>query len=410
MKPNDLLFSFVRHHLKEDISSIILKMKDQILDFDLDSAVTQIECRKKTRDKLSDFIKNEKFLFPDMISSEQASDQRVAGYHSRIIGCGNNVLDMTAGLGIDAMTIALAGNKVVAVDIDENKAKVLEYNAAVIGLDQNRLNVVNADSVNYLSELDRMPDVVFIDPARRDSENRKVYSLTDCMPNVKVFYKDYVKRGVRMLIKASPLLDLTATSRELSYVKRIYIICVKGECKEVLIDLYMDQSDSSLDSDSFVLPVYEIVDLDSDGKETCFSISAEDRESDSDIIFASESDLRPDRFLYEPNAGLMKVNCSRVLLSRFKGLKKASPNTNLYLSDIYYKDFPGRILRIVGKVSKKEFKNYKGKKFNVSVRNYPQKAEKLRNDLKVLEGSDDFIYGLRVTEKEKPCILECKRL
>mgnify|MGYP000464820810 CR=1 FL=1 len=66
------------------------------------------------------------------------------------------------------------------------------------------------------------------------------------------------------------------------------------------------------------------------------------------------------RFLYEPNASVMKCGGFRSLATRY-GLRKLHPNSHLYTSDHSCKDFPGGrlhrgLLRVRQKGTERTFK------------------------------------------------------
>lgn len=125
----EMIYGFIEENAREDINKLLLRYHGKTLPYSLDFAVDQIVARRKTYSKLPSFVCFRKFLFPDLISSEQASDERVAEYHAALAGSGKKILDMTAGLGIDAMSMAMRGNDVTACDIDPNKIDALHHNA-----------------------------------------------------------------------------------------------------------------------------------------------------------------------------------------------------------------------------------------------------------------------------------------
>lgn len=202
--------------------------------FDLREAATQIDCRRKCAGKLPGFLKHSRFRFPDPLSAEQCTREDVARFHASLIEPGERVLDMTAGLGIDAMSLALGGARVTAVEIDAARAQALRENAALLGA---QLQVLFADSRKVLEELPEPVDTIFIDPARRDSAGRRTYGFADCTPDLLSLLPLIMSRCSRLLVKASPLLDVTQILRELPGVSRLRAVEAGGECKELLIEV-----------------------------------------------------------------------------------------------------------------------------------------------------------------------------
>lgn len=403
---NHDFFDFVDNNLFIEPNSLLLKYHNKDLGFDLSFAITQIESRKKTEKKLRSFIGHKEFLFPTLLSAEQASNEAVALFHSSLINDEKSVLDMTAGLGIDAMTFATSGNKVTACEIDPLKARILEHNVKVMGIPG--LKVMAVNSVDWLNNSQSHFDLIFIDPARRTGDNKRAYNLHDCMPDIIEIEDSILRHCDRLLIKASPLLDISQTIKDIRNATSIRAICVNGECKEILIEargseMDLDRYDTNhlydKANDIAAKILKEAVDLSDTGEiKSKFSYLEHSLESDKEnlINYASHQDIKPGCYLYEPNAALMKLSPWKELCKRFESLKKLAPSTHLFVSDRYYADFPGRKLRIVKILEKKDRKTLKGFPANVVVRNYPLSATELRKQLGVKEGTDNFIYGTRL--------------
>lgn len=377
-------FRFISDNEKVDGNQLLLKYHNKELPFPLDFAITQIICRRKTLSKLSYFLNFQQFLFPDSISSEQASDERVAEYHAALAGSGKIVVDMTAGLGIDALSIAMRGNEVTACDIDANKSEALRHNAEI--LNTSNITAINIDSIEFLTSLDSKVDIIFIDPARRDANNRRMYSFADCTPDVIKLMPLMLEKADRIFIKSSPLLDISQIIQEIPETTYIHIVCVKSECKEVLVEIVKGISFQGI----------RIIDLDDSGIISDILFEKEEL-AVTDTSIASSDDLKIGSFLYEPNAGLMKLRSAGALCSRFAGIKHVAPNTSLFISEKFYPDFPGRVLHIEEFPDKTALKKLKNQRYCVSARNYPIEAENLRKKLRVKEGIDKFIYAFRAT-------------
>lgn len=393
----DRIMKFALDHQGEDTASLILKYGGRKPDFDLNIAAIQIEARRKVSSKLKSFISNPDFFFPSLLAAEQASDELLAQYHASIAGTGHRVCDMTAGLGIDAMTQAMAGNQVTAFDIDRDKYDALCHNARVMGIDN--LTAIHGDSTEIIKDKRTDFDIFFIDPARRREDNSRTYSFKDCVPDVTTIYRDIMEAGARLFIKASPLLDISSIRGEFDSLAKVHAVCVRGECKETLLELSPGASSCTV----------KAVNLTGSGNDSMDEIPTELLGS-LDFPTASAEDISPGKYLYEPNAALMKINCGAYLCNKYPGLKKISRNTNLYISDTLYNDFPGRKLSVEIIPDRRRLKAFKGERYNVAVRNYPETADNLRRRLGVKEGKDSFIYGFRAGKKETPLLVAASRL
>lgn len=379
-------FDFIDKYRNCSPSELRLRFHGKITEFDADLAITQIECRKKCARKLKSFLAEKHFVFPTSLSSEQASNEAVAAFHASLIKEGGKVADMTAGLGIDAMSIARKASSVTAFETDTPKAEALLHNSEVMGI--KNLRVVNADSVEWIKRNPEILDAIFIDPARRDSDNARVYNLRDCTPDVISNYDSIISKCTSLLIKASPLLDITQTLKDIPGNTAIRAVSVCGECKEILVEASAEASDS-------VPRLFDAVNLNDDGG-IISRFSYHSADNTKSPIFATLSDIREGRWLYEPNASVMKLAPWGVLTERYPGILKLAHSSHLFISDEPIRDFPGRTLRIIGKVGKKERRALKGSPANVVTRNYPISAVALKKKLATAEGDDLFVYGSRV--------------
>lgn len=392
---NESFFDFIAKNKDADIDRLLFKYHGQAQDFNLQLAVIQIAARKKTVSKLSDFLNYSEFIFPDSLAAEQSTDQRVARYHASLVGSGKKVLDMTAGLGIDAMTIASAGNQVVACDIDESRTYFLRHNANVLGL--RNLTAINCDCTSLDSS--NIYDVIFIDPARRDANSRRTYSFAECSPDVISLMPKMQIMSDRILIKASPMLDISQIRHEIQDISMIHIVCVKGECKEVLVDIRKSSEFNGI----------KIVDL--ADAEYISEIQFSPAEiALKEVPIADMSEIAQGNYLYEPNAGVMKVDCRSAICNRFDGLKRIANDTSLYVSEYLFEDFPGRISKIETIGDKPVLKFLKNERYNIVSRNYPLSADEIRKKYKLKEGYDKYLYAFRCGEKNTPIICLTNRI
>lgn len=361
------------------------------MDFPIDFALLQIESRRKAQKKIPSFLENEYFLFPDTLSAEQASNEAVARFHASLIKSGSTLLDLTAGLGIDDLTFAMSGIDVTACEINSKKSEALSHNSEILGL-SDRIRVFNVDSMRFIETCDVRFDVVFADPARRSSTGKRLHALSDCQPDILAGLDNIMRLSDRILVKSSPLLDLTLIRETVRNLSHIYVVCLKGECKEVLIDI---QCNSEFTGTT-------IVDLYMGGIISTF----ECHHSPTDISpdFAKNCSPIDYTYIYEPNSGVMKTGAWGELCNRFRDIHKADSNTHLFLSNKLFTDFPGRILIIDEIPDKKALKGLKGSKCNVVTRNYPLSAPDLAKKYSLIPGSDRFLYAFRY--KGKPiCII-----
>lgn len=405
-------FEFIEKYAASDPSSLRMKIASNTEREALSFAIDQIECRHRFAGKFRDFIADSRFLFPTSLAGEQATNPQVAAFHASLLdGMVSperklNIFDMTSGIGVDALCLASKGNSVRAFDIEPLKTAVLAYNARLKGVDS--LAAFCGDSIEYLRSSDEMFDVVFVDPARRDDRGGRVFSFEDCSPDIVTEWQLISSHARRVIVKASPMLDITAVCRQFPGLSAIYVVSLRGECKEVLLDIEIsDKTESTDNSDKkngIREPLIYSVNIDSLGTPHIFSFEG----GDITPHFVDENEDFIGKYLYEPDAGAMKIGRWGILCGRFLGLKKLDPSTHLFLSERLYPDFPGRIYKVDRQLQGKELKSMKGKRANVVCRNYVVSADLLAKKTGVIPGDDTYIVGCRYGGGRKAVFLCAK--
>ena len=381
-------YNFIDENCNNDTVALRLKYHGRESSFNIDFAILQIECRKKTKTKLKDFINNPEFLFPDTLAAEQSSHQAIARYHAALSGKVTSLLDMTAGLGIDTLTLTSAARKIVAIDLDCHRIEILKHNAKSKAMCD--LDAICGDSIEYLKNTDNTFDIIFVDPSRRDARSNRLYNLRDCCPDIIENRNLIYSHAKRVLVKASPMLDIHQTLIDLPDIISIKAVGVKGECKEILIDILPRRCENS--------PVeMEAINLDSDGTITSsFRISTSDPEMP--LIYAKESDILRGAYLLEPSAMVMKLSPWNAICHRFNA-KKLGKSSHLFICRENPEGFPGRVTKIEKILKKKDLHDLEGMEATVVSRNHPLSAAVLRKELCLKEGEMNFIYATRSGDK-----------
>ncbi|MGN1239050.1 MAG: hypothetical protein ACI4UW_09000, partial [Muribaculaceae bacterium] len=223
---NEAMFRFIREHIDDDVNKLRLKRCPQA-EFDVDFAITQIECRKRIRRKLPEIYDDGRFLFPSLLSTEQATCETIARYHAAIVGEVDCVLDMTAGLCIDDYYIANVAKHVVSIELNETIAAVSRYNMSRL---RSNIEVVQGNSIDYITSecVGRRFDAVFVDPARRASNQSRVYGLADCEPDILSLLPALSRITPILYVKASPMLDVTQVLRDVPWVTDVWIVSLRN--------------------------------------------------------------------------------------------------------------------------------------------------------------------------------------
>lgn len=351
-------------------------------------AITQAEARHKAHKKLGGFADYPQFIFPNSLAAEQATNASLARYHASLVGEGKSVVDLTAGLGIDAMSIA-ARNRVMAFDIKPENVDALRHNSVVVGVGE-RIDAVCGDSIGFLSGDDGARfDVAFIDPARRGSSGRRVYALADCEPDVVQNLGLIMSHCSRLIIKASPMLDISLTLSQLPGAEEVHLVGTPTECKELLVVV----GASSLRSQVKIIAAT----IGDDGR----VMSVETAHAKTGIGDVACRPPSTGDFIHEPFPALMKMSRPDVVSARWP-VSALAASTHLFLSSNPITDFYGRSFRVetIVKFDKQGVKSIQKEfpKANVAVRNFPLSAPELVKKLRIAEGGDVRLYGAKCAD------------
>lgn len=347
----------------------------------------QVEGRERTADKLPSFAAIEDWWYPVRLSCEQCSSELTARYKAEIIkssfegGNGVRLLDLTAGYGVDTYFLSKQFEHTDYIEQNAELCRIAEHN---FSLQKSAISIHNCSAEEFIQTAGQY-DLIFVDPARRDSHGGKVFHLENCTPNVIELLPELLKHSQRLLFKLSPMLDISQAIKELSAVNwDIYVVAIKNEVKEVLL---LSEGNGTITAIDLSCP------------EQAFTFTREEEKNT-----AVSYQLSTINYLYEPNAAILKAGAYKLVAQRFK-LHKLDPNTHLYASDQYVAHFPGRVWKTSPLPSQKERVIQQA---NVLVRNYPLTAEQLKKKMRLKDGGTEYIIGCRVDGK--PVVLRAERL
>ncbi len=398
---NQATLDFIREHADDDVRQLALR-GSKMSEVDLSYALEQIAGRQKARTKLPSWASIDGIVYPPHLSMEQCSSELTARYKASIAGKGALFVDLTAGFGVDMAFIAQGFQKAVHVERQPQLCAISSENYNVLGL--NHIEVVCGDGVEYLHTMNHA-DLLFIDPARRDEHGGRTYGIADCTPNVLEMLDEMLEKADRVMIKLSPMLDWRKAVADLGKVNEVHIISVDNECKELLLAVKSEERTENSASPSLRVVCVNLL---SDGNKECFEFDGYHASPSSSAFHFSPFDSR---FLYEPNASIMKAGCFGLLEQRF-GVMQLDKNSHLFVSDKEVIGFPGREFLIEKRTSmnKRELKAALADidKANITVRNFPMSVAELRKRLKLKEGGEVYIFATTIAN-EGHQLLVCRK-
>ena len=398
---NQATLDFIREHADDDVRQLALR-GSKMSEVDLSYALEQIAGRQKARTKLPSWASIDGIVYPPHLSMEQCSSELTARDKASIAGKGALFVDLTAGFGVDMAFIAQGFQKAVHVERQPQLCAISSENYNVLGL--NHIEVVCGDGVEYLHTMNHA-DLLFIDPARRDEHGGRTYGIADCTPNVLEMLDEMLEKADRVMIKLSPMLDWRKAVADLGKVNDVHIISVDNECKELLLAVNSEERGKNSASPSLRVVCVNLL---SDGNKECFEFDGYHASPSSSAFHFSPFDSR---FLYEPNASIMKAGCFGLLEQRF-GVMQLDKNSHLFVSDKEVIGFPGREFLIEKRTSmnKRELKAALADidKANITVRNFPMSVAELRKRLKLKEGGEVYIFATTIAN-EGHQLLVCRK-
>ena len=394
------LTEFVSSHLNEDTTRLLLA-RNKWPEIDMDLAVNCIESRRKLKGKVPEWYETPKLIFPARLSAEQCSSSATASYKSLLaesIVKNFRIADLTGGFGVDSWFFSKRASKVLYNEMQETLCKAAEMNFKTLQTENISISchaVGNGENETSPAEIlaGFNPDIVFMDPARRGEGGKKVFLIEECTPDVLTLKDEIFEISRHMLIKLSPMADITmACDRLGSSCREVHVVATGGECKELLI--WMDREWKG----EYSVHAVELPGNypDSGPASFIFTPSAEK------CAVASTEGAESGTYLFEPGKALMKAGAYNLISERL-GIAKFGRSTHYYtfsdedaIKELYGL---GKIYRINScepldkRTVKAAGKNYP--KAEVTARNIPMDTDTLRKKLGVTSGDDAHIFGLK---------------
>ena len=372
------------------------------------------------------------------MSGEQCSSTATARYKAAVVN-GSRIADLTGGLGVDSWAFAQVFGEVLYNEMRPELAEAAAHNFHELGMTNitvRNFALVSGDSLGSdeprndkgesgpvipseasVSQIlgSFCPDVIFLDPARRGADGRKVFRLEDCQPDVLQLLPELLAACPKLLLKLSPMADISLVCKQLGYVKEVHVVAADGECKELLLVLekgWQGGHTLTIVEDGAAMDVPTGDTLGPEGprydKTSPPSLSCRPGQSythtGQSYSHTSQSSCHTERsecissYLFEPGKAMLKAGAFE-LPCRY-GLTKLGQHTHLYTGTEIpevLKPF-GKCYRILesAPLDKRSIKAI-GQKYpqaDVTARNIPLTSDQLRAKLGVRDGGTVHIFGL----------------
>jgi len=362
---------YIRSHVSTDVNDLLLK-GGEVLSIPMTEIVEQISCRKKAKTKLPTWNETLGIVFPSKQSVEQASSESVSSIRFTDYS-GNTCIDATGGLGIDSWTLSKKFNEVTYLEINDHLAESAIHNFSALG--ESKISVHKTDSIDFLQKAQPV-DLLYIDPSRRDKKSNRKFLLHDMQPNIIEHWPMLLSKAKIIVVKLSPMLDITAAASSLSHVKRVIILASKNEVKELVIVASLDSEEEQIRLNTLNL-----------------AESSQNYDSDFPVLTQDVTYSLPKAgdYIYLPNAAIMKAGLQDKLAAELN-LEKWQGQTHFYHSHEHISDFQGRILKtvFVGNLKSKYWRQNKSQA-NFVLRNVPLKPGDVAKRLSWKQGGGHYI-------------------
>ena len=398
---NNLTEQFILEHLTADVRTLALSARPDGVD--MQYALTQISGWQAARLKVPLWAATEGIVYPRHLSLEQCTSQYIAQYKASFIenrlGSGFKMADITGGMGVDCFFISRSASQVYYNEMSAELCDCARANFKAMGRPEIEISCGTAEDFIKSLPSDSL-DLIYLDPARRGDAGRKLISISDCQPDTVALQNDLLRISANVMVKLSPMLDVSKALTELHNVSHVFIIGLEGECKEITLLMQRD-----FDAE----PTITAVDINSNGTPEMAVSSAKSNDNALPLPIAGPQQLQPGTFISEPSAPYMKSALFRTIAA-CTGTTLLHPDTHLFWSKEKPEKFPGRTFQLVGIIpfDKRSLSALVKTQANLSVRNFPESAPQLQSRLKLRDGGPRYLIATTLADSRR-ILLDLKK-
>lgn len=330
---------------------------------------SQVKYLQRARTKLPRLYEA-RAIIPQRAFEQASSEECAAAKRMR----GSRLLDLTCGLGMDAVAMAERFERVVAVERDEVLADVVRENLHRMGVEN--VEVVTASAEEYVSSCEEHFDWVYADPDRRTAEGKRVVRLEDCSPDMVALYPALGRITERVAIKNSPLFDVEEAFRLFGDCT-VEVLSLSGECKEV--NIYIDGRGARIVSEAVGRQRVEYA-----------------REEVVDSPCEGEFEAEEYRYLIVPDVALQKA---RLVQHALRGKADVWSNNSFGFAREKVEGILGRVEEIekIEKFDPKALKReLRGVGVDILVREFPMSVDQVRQRTGMRSGAQRRIALTRI--------------
>ena len=223
--------AFIRENENSDLPKLI--MQKQHAELPIQEIAEQIKSKRKAKVKLPTWYQTAGILYPPSLSIEQSSSEITAQYKIQQLS-GKSALDLTGGFGVDSYYLTQKFKSLTYVEENEDLVAIVEHNFGV--LNQGNITIHSLSAEKFLAENKNHFDLIYIDPDRRVG-NKKARGFEDSKPDLLKLLPSLLRISDKIMVKASPMLDISLAISQLKTVEEVTVLAVANEVKELLFIL-----------------------------------------------------------------------------------------------------------------------------------------------------------------------------
>lgn len=352
--------------------------------------VAQIECKQKAKNKLPTWFGTKNIVYPYKLNIEQTSSEIAARYKSELVK-GKKLVDLTGGFGVDSFYFSKSFDSVHHFELNTELSEIASHNFAV--LKAQNINTIQGDGLTWLADSNEKFDCIYLDPSRRSDAKGKVFQLKDYQPDFLNKLDLLFSKSNTILVKTAPLLDINQGLTLLGFVKEVHVVAIKNEVKELLWLLEKDFNREV---------TIRTVNILNEKRQKFDFHPYEEKKAIAEFS-------APKKYLYEPNAAILKSGAFK-LIGVQNRLEKLAIHSHLYTSNQLI-DFPGRAFEIEKTIqyNKQNIRNFDIGKANITTRNFPISVAEIRKQIKIKEGGDSYLF-FTTNALETKVIIQAKKV
>jgi hypothetical protein len=324
-------------------------------------------------------------------SYEQSSSEALARYKASLFS-GNTMIDLSAGLGVDDIAFSGSFRNIISIDPDRELNLLAEINFRKLFI--GNITRISDTAENYIKN-EVSADLVYIDADRRSTlQGKKTITLHNSSPDILKMLNRLFEISPKVLLKLSPMADITYLQKTLPFIKEIRVASLDGEVKEILV--LMEHNFSSK-------PVVYAIEIPASGVPMQFPRGHS----------VNYKETNGSKYFFEPAPCLTKAGLAGKYAD-FLRIEPLDSKSVLMQSTALPDNFMGRVFQLVCSIpfSKSEFRKYLQNanisKANVNCRNFPVKPDEVRKMFKLKDGGEDYFFLTLVDGKKY--MFHCRKL